>query len=204
MPDDPHAMNLTAWDIESPVVAGGTLKLKAGAKCAAGCGPSAHVIEVLDGTGARVAGAVLGDSPWPGTTALCWGEVEAPAPAMPGLSSWSLRLPATGMPVPHDAASCTFTFLTVPPPEHVVEVRIVEKETRAAIPDAHVRFGAYRAVTDETGLARFAVAGGAHRLYVSKSGYDVPERTVAVNGNEEVQLEAALLPKDNPDAYWQG
>ena len=23
MPDDPHAMNLTAWDIESPVVAGG-------------------------------------------------------------------------------------------------------------------------------------------------------------------------------------
>jgi hypothetical protein len=204
MPDESHQTSLTAWDIQSPVVAGGTLTLKAGAKCAAGCGLTAHRIEMLDGTGARVGEAALGDSPWPGTSGLCWGEVEAPAPAAPGLYSWSLRLPGIETPVPHDTASCTFTFLTVAAPEHLVQVRIVEKETCAPIAHAHVRFGAYRAVTDETGVASFAVAGGTHRLCVSKAGYEAPELTVAVNRDEEVQLEAAVLPKEDPDAYWQG
>jgi hypothetical protein len=200
-----HATNLVVWDVESPVVVGGgTFTLKVGAKCAAGCGVSAHAIELRDSTGATVAAAVLADGPWPGTTALRWGSVKAPAPIAPGLCAWSVQLPAIETPVPHDAASCAFTFVAVPPPAHVVDIRIVEKETSAPVSDAHVRLGAYRALTDEAGVARFAVSGGTHRLCVSKAGYDVPERTVDVNGNEQVQLEAVVLPEEDPDAYWRG
>lgn len=199
-----HATHVVVWDVESPVVVGGTLTLKVGAKCAAGCGLSAHAIELRDGTGDRVAGAVLEDGPWPGTTALRWGSVEAPAPTEPGMCSWSVQLPATETPVPHDAASCAFTFVAVPPPAHVVDIRIVEKETWEPVSDAHVRLGAYRALTDEAGVARFAVSEGTHRLCVSKAGYEVPERTMTVNGDEQVQLEAVVLPEEDPDQYWRG
>ena len=72
------------------------------------------------------------------------------------------------------------------------------------IHDAHVRLGVYRGSTDATGMARFAVAGTEHRLFVSKPGYEVPERNIDVKKNGHVQVEAAVLPMDDPDAYWQG
>ena len=77
-----------------------------------------------------------------------------------GVFSWSLQFPAADWPLPHGASSCSFTFVVVPPPEHLVAVKVVERDTEAPNPnDAHVRLGVYRGSTDATGMARFAVAG---------------------------------------------
>ena len=203
-PTEPHETSLAVWDNPSPVVIGERYGLKVAARCTAGCVLAGKPIEIRDEAGERVAGAVLGDTPLPGTTALYWTDIGVVAPVEPGVFSWSLHFPAADRPLPHRASSCSFTFVVVPPPEHFVAVKVVERDTEAPIHDAHVRLGVYRASTDATGLARFAVAGAEHRLFVSKPGYEVPERTIDVTKKGHVQVEAAVLPVDDPDAYWQG
>ena len=199
-----HETGVAAWDNPSPVVIGESFRLKVGAKCTAACALTGNAIEIQDETGASVASAVLGETPWQGTTALYWTVVEVAAPAEPGIFRWSLHFPAAEPRVPHGSASCAFSFVTVLPPEHVVSVRVVERGTDLPIRDAHVRLGAYRGSTDETGLARFAVQTGEHRIFVWKPGYDASERTIDVRKDGHVQIEAAVLPEDDPDAYWQG
>lgn len=199
-----HGTGVAAWDNPSPVVIGETFRLKVGAKCTASCALTGHQVEIQDETGTSVASAVLGETPWQGTTALYWAVVEVAAPAEPGLFRWSLNFPAAEPRVPHSSASCAFSFVTVLPPEHLVSVKVVERGTDLPIHDAHVRVGAYRGSTDETGLARFAVHTGEHRVFVWKPGYDAPERTIDVKKDDHVRIEAAVLPEDDPDAYWQG
>ena len=199
-----HGTGVAAWDNPSPVVIGETFRLKVGAKCTAACALTGNTIEIQDETGAHVASAVLGETPWQGTTALYWAVVEAAAPTEPGIFSWSLNFRAAESRVPHGSAACAFSFVTVLPPEHMVSVKVVERGTDLPVHDAHVRLGAYRGSTDETGLARFAVHTGEHRVFVWKPGYDTPERTIDVRKDGHVRIEAAVLPDDDPDAYWQG
>lgn len=201
---NPHATSLAVWDNPSPVVIGEKFRLKVGAKCTAACALTGKDIEIHDETGAIVARGALGETAWRGTTALYWTLVEMTAPADKGSFCWSVEFSAADLRLPHGGASCAFSFVTVMPPEHSVSVKVVEKETETPIHDAHVRLGVYRTSTDETGLARFAVPAGEHRLFIWKAGYEAPARTIKVNKSENVQVEAAVLPVENPDAYWQG
>jgi hypothetical protein len=200
----PHATSLAVWDNPSPVVIGATFEAKVGAKCAEGCMLTGKTVEVRDAAGTVLATAALGGDAWEGTTGLFWAPVEITAPAAPGSFSWSAHFTAAELHLPHDGASGTFSFVTVLPPEHRVIVKVVEKETAAPVPDAQVRLSVFRRATDETGAASFDVPAGEHRLYIWKAGYEAPERTIEVSRSEDVQVEAILLPVDNPDNYWQG
>ena len=200
--DAPHETSLAVWGHPSPVVIGETFRLNAGAKCSARCVLTGQEIEVHDACGGVVARAVLGE-PWMGT-ALYWTEVEVTAPAAEGHHSWGVRFPAAASGLAHHGATIAFGFVTVPPPEHRVSVRVVEKGTDTAVADAHDRLGVHRASTDEAGVAVFDVSSGEHRLFVSKPGYDVPAGTVDVTGNASLRIEAVALPPENPDAYWKG
>ena len=76
----PHDTSMAVWDVPSPVVISHPFTVKVGVKCSAPCQLAGRVIDVCDGEGHRVATGTLGDSPWPGTTALYVAEYR-----------WSLR-----------------------------------------------------------------------------------------------------------------
>jgi hypothetical protein len=200
----PHATSLAVWDNPSPVVMGSTFEAKIGAKCAEGCVLTGKTVEVRDEAGAVLATGVLGEAAWEGTTGLFWTPIELTAPSAQGGFAWSAHFSAAELHLPHNGASGAFSFVTVLPPEHRVTVKVVEKETAAPISDAQVRLSVFRGATDETGVASFDVPAGEHRLFIWKAGYEAPERTIDVNCSEDVQVEAVLLPVDNPDNYWQG
>ena len=200
----PHATSLAVWDNPSPVGGGERFSVKVGAKCAVGCALVGKEIDIHDESGARVGSGVLSTTPWPGTTALYWTPVDLQAPAGEGRFDWTLAFSGAEVRLPHEGASASFGFVTTRPPEHTVSVTVVEKNTDRPVHDVQVRLGVHRMSTDETGLARFAVPTGEHRLFIWKAGYDAPERTVRVIKPEEVRIEMTVLPEEDPFAFWQG
>jgi hypothetical protein len=159
-------------------------------------------IEVCDGTGAVIARGILGETPWEGTRALYWTEVALTAPTGEGAASWSIRFAAVELRLPHDGASARFGFETVGPPQHTVTVKVVQKGDGTPIEDAQVRLGVYFAYSDGTGLARVATPRGTYDLDVLKTGYTADSRVLDVNGDVTVEIEAAVIPPENPDAFW--
>ena len=198
----PHTTSLAVWAIPSPVVMGERFGIKVGAKSAAGCKLDTKKIEVCDETGAIVARASLGETPWPETSALYWTDVELLAPAEEGMFSWSVKFAAAELELPHDGALSNFSVAIVKPPQHRLTVKVVEKDTAAPIENAQVRLGVYRAATDPSGLAEIKMPNGIYDLNVWKVGYEAAPRTVEVNEDVTVQVEALIVPEENPDEAW--
>ena len=111
-------------------------------------------------------------------------------------------------------------MLAVPPGNHVaapagtdvvyvsvhvepsVTVKVVQKDAGTPIEDAHVRLGVYFACSDQTGVARVALPQGTYEVDVLKTGYEALSRVLDVNGDVTVEVEVAVIPPENPDAYW--
>jgi hypothetical protein len=199
-----HATSLAVWDYPSPVVIGEVFKVKVGAKCTASCELLGKEVEIHDKTLTKVGSGTLGETPWPGTTALYWTSINLQAPTEEGCFSWSLRFSANEISLPHDGASASFGFITTKHPKYDVAVTIVEKNSKDPVHDVHVRLGVHRTSTDETGVARFTVPDGDHKLSVWKAGYDGTETTIQVIKHEQVQLEMTVLPEADPFDHWQG
>jgi len=198
----PHATSLAVWAIPSPVVMGERFNVKVGAKSSAGCELKGKTIEICDEIGTMTARGSLGETPWPGTSALYWTEVELVAPAREGICSWSLKFEAAELETPHDGASAQFSFAIVKPPEHRLTIKVIDKDTKAPIENAQVRLGAYRAATDQSGLAEVDLPKGIYDLDVWKVGYEAPSTSVEVDEDITVQVEVLTVPEENPDAAW--
>ena len=199
----PHATSLAVWDIPSPVVTGQRLEVKVGAKSTGNLELGDSEIEIHDGSGAVAARTRLQGTPWPGTSALYWTTVELTAPSEAGLSAWSVRFAADGLALPHDGSAAEFSVAIVAPPEHRLTVRVVEKESRAPIDDVQVRLGAYRAATDPSGVAQVMMPKGAFDLHIWKAGYEAPDRTVEIVDDVSVEVEATIVPEEDPDVAWR-
>jgi hypothetical protein len=199
----PHETSLAVWAIPSPVVTSRPFAIKVGAKSAAGCDLTGMPIAVRDPAGTKLAGGVLGDTPWPGTGSLYWTELPLMAPAAAGMFSWSVELAAAGLALPHQGSSSRFSIAIVDPPEHRLTIKVVAQETASPLENAHVRLGAYRATTDGSGLAELMVPKGAYDLNVWKSGYDAPTASIVIDADRTVEIAIAPLPEENPDAVWQ-
>jgi hypothetical protein len=199
----PHETSLAVWAIPSPVVTGQRFAIKVGAKSTTGCDLAGKRIAVCDEAGAELASGALGDTPWPGTTALYWTELALAAPAEAGMFAWSVRFDATDLTVPHHGAASRFSIAIVQPPEHRLIVKVVAQDTAAPIENAQVRLGAYRAATGSSGLAELMMPKGSYHLDVWKSGYEAPTTMVAIAADITVEVAIAALPEENPDAAWQ-
>ena len=57
-------------------------------------------------------------TPWPGTDALFWTEIELRAPAEPGPAGFSVRFDAEQLDEPHRSAALVFNVPVVARPEH--------------------------------------------------------------------------------------
>jgi len=198
----PHETSLAVWSIPSPVVTGQPFTIKVGAKSAAECKLMDMRIAVCDEAGAVLASDVLGEKPWPGTSALYWSELTLVAPAEAGMFSWSVRFDATDLALPHHGASSRFSIAIVRPPEHRLTVKVVEQKTATPIENAQVRLGAYRVATGASGFAELMLPKGCYDLDVWKSGYEAPTTTIAIDADLAVEVVIAAVPEENPVAAW--
>jgi hypothetical protein len=198
----PHATSLAAWAIPSPVVMGERFRIKVGAKSSGGCELKGQKILISDQSGAVIAQGRLQDTPWPGTSALYWTEVEVPAPDQEGMFWCAVNFAAAEVEIPHERSSSKFSVAIVRPPEHRLTIEVFEKESKTPIEDAQVRLGAYGAATDPSGRAELALPKGTYDLAVWKVGYEAPGTTVDIHDDVSVQVEAVIVPPENPDAYW--
>ncbi len=196
----PHITSMAVWGVPTPVVVNSRFRVKVGVKCSATCPLAGQLVEVRDAAGILIGEGTLGETPWPGTSALYVADVELAAPATEGMASWSARFTAGKPGLPHEDASVMLSFRTAGPPEHRVTVRVADHETGAPLEDVEVRLGVYRALTDEHGLAGLEVPGGVYDLNAWKVGYETLPRTLEVSGNLMIQLEALLAAeKDSED-----
>ncbi len=198
----PNATSLAVWAVPSPVVMGERFSVKVGAKSAAGCELGGRKIQISDQSGRLLGQGALQATPWPGTSALYWTEVEVPAPDREGMFWCTVNFAATDTETPHEGSSSKFSVAIVRPPEHRLTIEVLEKDTKAPIEDAQVRLGAYGAATDPSGRAEVALPNGSYELTVWKVGYDTPGLTVDVHDDVSVQVEAVIVPPENPDAAW--
>lgn len=198
----PNTTSLAVWSIPSPLVAGERFAIEVGAKSSAGSVLAAECVEVRNEADEVIARGRLGDTPYPGTTALYWTNVELIAPAQEGLRTWSAAFEPKGLALAHGRASTTFSVLVVRPAEHRLTIKLIEKNTSAPIGDAQVRLGAYRAVTDPLGVAEVDMPKGDYDLNIWKAGYEAPTTNIRLDSNMLIEIRAVPAPGEDPDAAW--
>ncbi len=197
--DTIHETSLAVWDIAPAVSAGETLCVKVGAKSSSGCALNGCRIEVLNGDQVVAAGC-LDETPWPGSSALYWTEIEMPAPVQQGTFAFAVRFDASALEEPHADATSSFNVSVVSKPEHTLTVEVTADGV--PIEAAYVRLGPYRAVTDASGVAQVKTCKGRYELVIWKAGYDVPVTAVTIETDVVVLVEGRSLPEDDPDAIW--
>lgn len=193
---EPHAVELTVWDVPTATAAGERLRFRVGARCTAGCELSGRELVICDENGACVGTAKLGREVWPGTEALYVAEVEANAPPTACSPQWEAKATGWEMEVPHAASSFPLALCVVDPPDCVVTVRVVDQESQAPITGARVVMHPYRAVTDESGTAQVRVVKGQYDLLVSGRGH------MAVCTSVEVTADLATRAELEADPPW--
>ena len=193
----PHAAQLTVWDVPSAAVAGERFRVSVGVRCSAGCGLGGHELGLFDQDGSQVGTVTLGHEVWPGTEALYYSEVEAKAPLAPGSHRWEIRTGDWVSEVPHAAGSFPLMLRVVPSPDCEVTVRAVDRENQTPIAGARVVMHPYRAVTDDNGIARVRAARGEYDILVSASRYLAACASVEVTA--DLTTSAELEADQSPD-----
>jgi hypothetical protein len=195
-PAELHAAELTVWDVPSAIVAGESFKAMVGLRCSGGCNLGGRELGLYDQDGARVGGVKLGREVWPGTEALYVAEAVATAPLAAGSHQWEVKIAGWDAEPPHAAGSFPMALRVVDPPDCVVTVRAVDKESQAPIQGACVVMHPYRATTDESGTAKIRVARGQYDILVSGS------RHTPVFTSVEVTADLATTAELDTDQPW--
>lgn len=213
-----HATSIAVWGVPSPVAADGRFTVQVGVKCAAGCPLTGQPVAVRNEAGAGVGRGRLGAAPEPGTRALYRADLTLTAPAREGVHAWTVVFTAAGTdPAPahgapqeaeataresataHEAATATFGFRTVRPPEHRVTVTVCDRDTGTPLAGAEVRVGVHRGTTDADGKAFVGAPAGRHEVYVRKAGYLPLTGGVTVRGDAALRFAAARVSDADPD-----
>jgi hypothetical protein len=198
----PIGASVAVWEVPSPVTVDQTFKLKAGVKSAQSCVLKDSVIEIRDETDEVKGTGKIGDTPWPGTSALYWTEIEVAAPSRDGPACWTARFAAAKWDLPHEPAQSEFTFAAVRQGDHKLTVTVVDKETGAPIENGHVRLGYYRAVTDASGLAELSLPAGNYELTTWMMAHETKPLPVEIKEDLMLRLEADAVPEEDPAAMW--
>jgi hypothetical protein len=193
---EPHAVQLTAWDVPSAAVAGERFKVSVGVRCPAGCDLGGQALSFFDQDGARVATATLSHEVWAGTEALYYCEVGAKTPPAPGRHRWEIRTGDWTTKEPHSAGSLPIVVRVVSAPDCEVTVNVVDRESQAPVKGARVVMHPYRAVTDTNGMAKIKVTRGPYDIVVSGSKYLPAGTHVEVTAD---MVTCAELDADQPD-----
>jgi hypothetical protein len=200
VPAELHAAELTVWDVPSAIVAGERFKAMVGLRCSGGCNIGGRELSIYDQQGALVGGVRLGREVWPGTEALYFAEMVATAPLATGGHQWEVRIAGWDSEMPHAAGSFPFSMRVVSPPDCLVTVKAVDRESQVPIRGACVVMHPYRATTDESGIAQVRVARGQYDILVSGARHIPVYTSVEVNADLTTSAELdAEQPWANPE-----
>lgn len=199
----PHATSVAVWGVPSPVK-GSRFGVMVGIKCSAGCSLAGQLVEVRDEAGLKLGHGRLGDVPRPGTSALYEGEVSLVAPSRAGVFFRSVSFAPIELDSPHREVSGDFTFRSLEPPEHTVTVQVIPKGIDAPMDNIEVRLGAYRAETDERGLARVGVPKGTYELSAWRIDIEPASTELEVTGDAMVEIDATprQVVDEDDDRAW--
>lgn len=198
--DGVHELTFAVWDLPTPVVTGRPLALKVGAKCSHGCDLTGATVEIRNDAETMVGGGTVGPTPWAGTIALYWTDVELTGPDVAGPACLTASIAAVERHL-HPIASSTFRFVAVNPPEHPVTLKVTNSETGTGVVGAEVRCGPFRAATNEEGVASIELPSGTFELTAWKAGYDAASTSVHVAGRLSVEL-VLVAEAVAEEPYW--
>jgi hypothetical protein len=191
----PHRTSVAVWDVPSCVSMTTSFKVKVGVRCSAMCQFKGLPVEVRDKTGVVIGKGALGDTIWTGTSALYWTEIELAAPIREGIYLYSvLFAPTAEMEVAHERASGSFSVRVDRAPESRVVIRVLQKETRAAMDDVEVWVGRYMTSTDTGGIANFELPNGTYEICIRKDGYTAQPISLHVSQDLTVDVEVLSAP----------
>ena len=190
----PHKTSMAVWNVPSVVVANSVVKVNVGMRCSSGCGMAGRVVEVADDRGTKIGEGTLGDSPWTGTEALYWTQLELTVPATAGTMAYLATGGTPELEPLHEASTAGFSVRTTGQPEHVVTVHVVDKTTGAGVSDVEVRLGPYIRSTDQLGYVRVDVPGGTYDLTIRKDGFGAFPMDVEVGADLSVRIDAIAVP----------
>jgi hypothetical protein len=196
----PHAAQLNVWDVPSAIEAGARFKFMVGVKCSAGCCLAGQALSIVGQEGSQLGAASLGRDLWPGSEALYFAEVEGEAPPAAGAYQWEIRTGEWDCELPHAAGSFAMPIRVVSPPDCEITVEAVDKESQTPIKGARVVMHPYRAMTDETGVAKVRVTKGHYDILVSASKYmpvcTSAEVTTDMITRAELEVDPPWTPPD--------
>ena len=195
-PAELHAAELTVWDVPSAIVAGERFRAMVGLRCSGGCNLGGRELGLYDGEGTPLGTVKLGNEVWPGTEALYFAEVKAIAPSTAGSHHWEVKIAGWDSEPPHAAGSFPLALRVVGPPDCLVTVRAVDRESQAPIQGACVVMHPYRAMTDGSGTAKIRVARGQYDILVSGS------RRTPVFTSVEVTADLTTTAELDTDQPW--
>lgn len=199
----PHRTSIAVWNIPSPSL-GSSFKVAVGVKCSAGCDLSGKQVEIKDESGLRHGAGVLGTRPRPGTEALYETELCLNAQTHLGIFPYIAFFAADNMKCEHHAAIGRFSIRTLEPAEHIVTVRFLRENTDIALSNIDVWIGEYKALTNESGVARVHVPRGDFELSTVSSHIESQSVAIVVREDMTVELQAiakALVDEDS-DRRW--
>jgi hypothetical protein len=194
-----HAMSVQAWSVPSAITAGERFRLKVGAQCSAGCRLAGEQVCIVDSEGTPIAAGNLSDEVWPGTSALYFADLEAPAPLATGDHRWRAEISDADLGASHAGGSCALTVKVVGVPDHEVTVEAFDRDSQTPVERAHVLMHPYRAFTDANGVAKLKVVKGTYRLFVSGFNYIAFEDSIDVLADVAVRAELAAEPEGQED-----
>jgi hypothetical protein len=192
----PHRTSLAIWAVPSPVQVAERFSITVGAKSSGACNLAGGRVAILDENDAEIGHAMLGDMPWPDTSALYWARIELAAPPREGTFSWRAAFAARELALPHSGASAGFSFAAAKRPEHRLTLKVVDSETAAPLDEVEVALGPYRAVTDDAGLAKLDMPAGHYGVAAWKSGFEAPPITIEITQDTQVEVTLKRLPEE--------
>ena len=197
----PHDCSFAVWDIPGPTIAGDVFTPTLGINCSSGCNLAGKHVQVLGQDGCVAGEATLSHEPWPGTQALYTARIPLSAPSVPGKCQWTFRIvPSTPDDTPHSITGAAIETTICARPEHAVTIVVSDAATHLPIGSVNVRFGPYRGITNQRGIAAVGAARGAYLLDAWKSGYaDCNGGVVKVEGDVEIALEISSIVENSPD-----
>ena len=157
----PHRTSIAVWDMPSPTVKGTVFTVTVGVTCAASYQLVRQLVIVRNQEDSAIGQGALEEGTWPGTTALYGTQVRLTAPTCEGVHRSAVETPmAFHSGQLHQCTQATLSYRTAKPPEHQVTITVSERDSGAPLEKAEVTLGLYRAMTDDQGRARLAVASG--------------------------------------------
>jgi hypothetical protein len=192
---EPHAVELTVWDVPPTIAPGEPFTVTAGARCSGGCDLGGRELTLFDHQGSAAGTAKLSHDVWPGTEALYFAQIKTRAPLEPGSHQWEARIAGWEAELPHASGAFALSVRVVPFADCEVTIKAIDRETQTPIKDARVVMHPYRAVTGDNGIATIKVARGHYDILVSGSRYTPACASVEVNA---AMISSVELDADQP------